>query len=112
VSKRSAWLLVLSFFVASLFFSGIAWGQKGTIKVATQSPLSGEQAAQGEHIKLGAQLAVEEAVRSFRALGFELIFVPYDDQAKPEVGVANARNIAADPDIRGREHDSRGSQYG
>jgi branched-chain amino acid transport system substrate-binding protein len=25
--------------------------------------------------------------------------VPYDDQAKPEVGVANARNIVADPDV-------------
>ncbi|MGH7829885.1 MAG: branched-chain amino acid ABC transporter substrate-binding protein, partial [Candidatus Binatia bacterium] len=53
----------------------------------------------GEHIKLGAQLAVEQAVGRFRALGFELRFVPYDDQAKPEVGVANARSIVADPDI-------------
>jgi branched-chain amino acid transport system substrate-binding protein len=28
-----------------------------------------------------------------------LILVPYDDQAKPEVGVANARNVVADPDV-------------
>jgi len=76
-----------------------AWAQKSVIKIATQSPLSGEQAAQGEYIKLGAQLAVEEAVKTFKALGFDLVSVPYDDQAKPEVGVANARNIAADPDI-------------
>ena len=76
-----------------------AWGQKAVIKIATQSPLSGEQAALGEQVKLGAQLAVEESVKNFRALGYELIFVPYDDQAKPEVGVANARNIVADPDI-------------
>lgn len=76
-----------------------AWGQKAVIKIATQTPLSGEQAAMGEHIKLGAQLAVEEAVTPLRALGFELLFVPYDDQAKPEVGVANARNIVADPDV-------------
>ncbi|MBI2988763.1 MAG: branched-chain amino acid ABC transporter substrate-binding protein [Deltaproteobacteria bacterium] len=75
------------------------WGQKGVIKIATQTPLSGEQAAVGEHIKLGAQLAAEEAAKSFRALGFGLIFVPYDDQAKPEVGVVNARNIVADPDV-------------
>jgi len=94
--KRIAFITVFS----SLFFSlSTAWGQKGTIKVATQSPLSGEQAAQGEYIKLGAQLAIEEAVKNFKALGFDLIFVPYDDQAKPEVGVANARNIAADPEI-------------
>ncbi|MBI4491080.1 MAG: branched-chain amino acid ABC transporter substrate-binding protein [Deltaproteobacteria bacterium] len=94
--KRIALIWILSFVLSPL---PTAWGQKGVIKVASQSPLSGEQAAQGEYIKLGAQLAVEEAVKTFKALGFELVFVPYDDQAKPEVGVANARNIAADPDI-------------
>lgn len=99
VFKRLAFILVLSSFFGPWSISTGAWGQKRVIKIATQSPLSGEQAALGEHVKLGAQLAVEEAVKSFRALGFELIFVPYDDQAKPEVGVANARNIVADPDI-------------
>lgn len=76
-----------------------AWAQKGTIKIAVQAPLSGEQAALGEHIKLGAQLAVEESSKAFKALGYDLILVPYDDQAKPEVGVANARNVVADPDV-------------
>ena len=97
--KRFAWLPVLGFLVAPLFISSAAWAQKRVIKIATQSPLSGEQAAQGEHIKLGAQLAVEEAVKGLKALGFDLILVPFDDQAKPEVGVVNARNIVADPDI-------------
>jgi branched-chain amino acid transport system substrate-binding protein len=76
-----------------------AWAQKGTIKIAVQAPLSGEQAALGEHLKLGAQLAVEETVKAYKALGYDLVFVPYDDQAKPEVGVANARNIVSDPDV-------------
>jgi branched-chain amino acid transport system substrate-binding protein len=80
-------------------FPDLALAQKGTIKLALQAPLSGEQAGQGEHIKLGAQLAVEEATQSFKLLGFDLRFVPYDDQAKPEVGVANARNIIADPEV-------------
>jgi branched-chain amino acid transport system substrate-binding protein len=87
------------FFLLSASLPTPVWAQKGTIKIAVQAPLSGEQAALGEHIKLGAQLAVEEATKSFKALGFDLVFVPYDDQAKPEVGVANARNIVADPDI-------------
>jgi branched-chain amino acid transport system substrate-binding protein len=78
---------------------GAASAQRATIKIAVQAPLSGEQAALGEHIKLGAQLAVEEAVNGFKKLGYELILVPYDDQAKPEVGVANARNIVADPNV-------------
>src|SRR5918996_6460180 len=77
----------------------LATAQKGTIKLAVQAPLSGEQAALGEHIKLGAQLAVEEASKSIKSMGYDLVFVPYDDQAKPEVGVANARNLVADPDV-------------
>lgn len=98
VSRRSA--LFLAIFTLLLFNAPpVVAAQKKTIKVATQTPLSGEQAALGEHIKLGAQLAVEEAAKKFRALGFDLILVPYDDQAKPEVGVANARHIVADQDI-------------
>ena len=97
--KRLALILILSFVFGLSSIATEAWGQKGVIKIATQSPLSGEQAALGEIVKLGAQLAAEEAVKTFKALGFDLVFVPYDDQAKPEVGVANARNIAADPDI-------------
>jgi branched-chain amino acid transport system substrate-binding protein len=83
----------------ALSFSAPASAQKGTVKIAVQAPLSGEQAAIGDSIKLGAQLAVEESVQAFKALGYDLVLVPYDDQAKPEVGVANARNIIADPNI-------------
>jgi branched-chain amino acid transport system substrate-binding protein len=92
-------LFVLFAFLVFTLQPGSLWAQKGTIKIAVQAPLSGEQAALGEHIKLGAQLAVEEAVKPFKALGFDLEFVPFDDQAKPEVGVANARNIVANPDF-------------
>jgi branched-chain amino acid transport system substrate-binding protein len=92
-------IVFLSFFVFLALLPAAVWAQKGTIKIAVQSPLSGEQAALGEHIKLGAQLAVEESTKPFKALGFDLVLVPYDDQAKPEVGVANARNVVADPDV-------------
>src|SRR5882672_2608453 len=92
-------ILLLSFFVFLALLPAAVWAQKGTIKIAVQAPLSGEQAALGEHIKLGAQLAVEEASKAFKALGYDLQLVPQDDQAKPEVGVANARNMVADPDV-------------
>ena len=72
---------------------------KGTIKIATQSPLSGGQVALGEGIKLGAQLAIEQKKGPIEKLGFKVELVPYDDQAKPDVGVANAANIIADKDI-------------
>jgi len=96
VTRRILSVLLFLFFVTAPL---AAWAQKGKIKIAVQAPLSGEQAALGEHIKLGAQLAVEETSKAFRALGYDLILVPYDDQAKPEVGVANARNVVADPDV-------------
>jgi branched-chain amino acid transport system substrate-binding protein len=96
VLKRWSLVLLLALVAA---VPAIAWAQKGKIKIAVQAPLSGEQAALGEHIKLGAQLAVEEASKAFKDLGYELVLVPQDDQAKPEVGVANARNMVADPEV-------------
>src|SRR5438128_9794605 len=72
---------------------------KGTIKIATQSPLSGGQAALGEGIKLGAQLAVEKFKGNLEKMGYKVDLVPFDDQAKPDVGVANAKNIIADKEI-------------
>src|SRR6266498_3230412 len=72
---------------------------KGTIKIASQSPLSGGQAALGEGIKLGAQLAVEKGKANLEKMGYKVEFVPFDDQAKPDVGVGNAKNIISDKDI-------------
>ena len=72
---------------------------KGTIKVATQSPLSGGQSKLGEGIKLGTQLALEQLKAAVEKAGYKVELVPFDDQAKPDVGVANAKNIIADKDI-------------
>ena len=97
VLKRFSLALVL---IVTFGLAGTAAAQqKGRIKIAVQAPLSGEQAAIGEHIKLGAQLAVEESSKAFKDLGYDLVLVPQDDQAKPEVGVANARNMVADPEV-------------
>jgi len=72
---------------------------KGTIKIATQSPLSGGQSALGEGIKLGAQLGMEKFKGNLEKKGYKVELVPFDDQAKPDVGVANAKNIISDKDI-------------
>jgi branched-chain amino acid transport system substrate-binding protein len=77
----------------------LAGEAKGTIKIATQSPLSGDQAAVGEGIKLGAQLAIEQLKGSIEKAGFKVELVPFDDQAKPDVGVANAKNMVTDKEI-------------
>ena len=93
-------LTMLAAVLLALPWSSPADGQqKGTIKVATQSPLSGGQAALGEGIKLGAQLAIDKLKGPLEKMGYKVELVPFDDQAKPDVGVANAKNIIADKDI-------------
>lgn len=76
--------------------AGCAPKADNVIKVATSSPLSGSQAAVGESIKLGAQIAVEEQKDEFSELGFTLVLDPQDDQADPKVGVAVAQKLIAD----------------
>src|SRR5262249_16450258 len=71
---------------------------KGTIKIASQSPLSGGQASLGEGIKLGAQLAVEKMKGNLEKMGYKVEFVPFNDQANPPVHVANPNNTTAERD--------------
>ncbi|HEY3247862.1 MAG TPA: branched-chain amino acid ABC transporter substrate-binding protein [bacterium] len=73
--------------------------QQNVIKIATQSPLSGGQSTLGTGIKDGAQLCINQQGKILTSLGFKVQLVPFDDQAKPDVGVANARNLVTDPDI-------------
>jgi len=87
--------------VAAVALTAFCAAQANTIKLASVSPLSGSQAGLGETIKLGAQLAVEEAMPWFKEKGIELAFSPQDDQASPDVGVATARRIVNDKEIVG-----------
>jgi branched-chain amino acid transport system substrate-binding protein len=98
-SGRGIVTAVLALAVVSLP-DGSSFAQgKSTIKIATQSPLSGGQSALGEGIKLGAQLAIEALKGPVEQKGFRVQLVPFDDQAKPDVGVANAKNIISDKEI-------------
>ncbi len=98
--RRFRFVPALSLLLA-LAVAPSASAQGKTIKIASQSPLSGGQAALGEGIKLGVQLAVEKFKGNLEKQGFKVELVPYDDQAKPDVGVANAKNIIADTEILG-----------
>ncbi|MBI4609295.1 MAG: branched-chain amino acid ABC transporter substrate-binding protein [Candidatus Rokubacteria bacterium] len=73
--------------------------QKRIVKIATQSPLSGGQAAVGEGLRLGAQLAIEQFKGPVEKLDFYVELVSFDDEARSDVAVANARNIIADKEI-------------
>jgi branched-chain amino acid transport system substrate-binding protein len=72
---------------------------KVVIKIASQSPLSGGQSVLGVDIKRGAELAIEQMGGPLKDMGFDVQLAPYDDQATPDVGVANAKNIVADSSI-------------
>ena len=80
---------------------------RATIKIATQSPLSsdragdraGDRAVQGEAIKLGAQLAIEQLKSPLERMGFRVELMALDDQDQPHVGVTNAKNVVVDRDV-------------
>lgn len=99
--SRIALVFLLIFSVAGC--SGAAKttsGEKGPIiRIASVTPLSGSQAAVGESIKNGAQMALEERVEEFKKLGFDLQFAPQDDQADPKVGVSVAQKLIVDNDL-------------
>lgn len=85
---------------ASSTSSGSSAGDgSNVIKIATQSPLSGPESLEGEAIKLGAQLAVQDRVEDFKKLGFEISLFPQDDQADPKIGVANAEMLISNEDV-------------
>ncbi len=69
------------------------------IKIASHSPLTGEKAPSGLGVMRGAKLACEQLSAPLTELGFKVEFVSYDDQAKPDTGVANAKAIVTDPSI-------------
>lgn len=72
-----------------------------TIKVATQSPLSGAISVIGSDIKGGAQLAVEQLNGPLTRMGYKVELASFDDQANPDTGVANAKAIVSDPAVLG-----------
>jgi len=69
------------------------------IKIASQSPLSGDQSVVGADIKNGAALALTQLAGPLKDMGFDVQMAPFDDMANPDTGVANAKNIVADPAI-------------
>jgi branched-chain amino acid transport system substrate-binding protein len=69
------------------------------IKIATQSPLSGDQSVVGVDIKNGAALGLTQLAGPLKDMGFDVQLAPFDDMANPDTGVANAKNIVADPAV-------------
>ena len=93
---------VVSLMIAAgmtLALCGSAGAAEKSIKIATQSPLSGDQSVIGVDIKRGAEMALEQLSAPLTAMGFKVDLAPFDDQANPDTGVANAKRIVSDPEI-------------
>lgn len=71
---------------------------KATIKIASHSPLSGDQALVGTDVMRGAELAVKQRADPLMDLGYKMELIPYDDQNDVGIAVAVAKEIIADPD--------------
>jgi branched-chain amino acid transport system substrate-binding protein len=90
-------ILIIASMMLTSCSAGAAGG--GTIKIATQSPLSGGMALVGGDIKNGAEMALAQLAGPLTDMGFKLELSPYDDEGKPDKGVANAKQIVSDPAI-------------
>lgn len=71
---------------------------KATLKIASHSPLTGDQAPVGTDIMRGAELAVKQLASPLMDLGYKTELVPYDDQNDVGVAVSVAKEVVADPD--------------
>lgn len=100
MKRRYVSRVFLGLLALSVAFPAIA-ADKGTIKLVTQTPLSGDQSLAGEAIKLGVQLGIEEFSGPIAEAGYKVILQAEDDQASPTTGVANANRIINDHDVLG-----------
>ncbi|MCC6802705.1 MAG: branched-chain amino acid ABC transporter substrate-binding protein [Anaerolineae bacterium] len=100
-SKRLSMIVLVLVLVMTLGASLVQAQAAKVIKIASASPLSGGQSQLGIGIRNATELAIEELGGSLRDMGFDLQFVPFDDQATPDVGVANAQQMVADAAILG-----------
>lgn len=93
--KLMVFLLVVA--VGLLMSATMVSAQDATvIRIASQTPLSGPQSILGTGIRNGVELAIAQLSGPLTDLGYTVEFVPFDDQATPDVGVANAQNIVND----------------
>lgn len=72
---------------------------KAIIKIASQSPLSGDLVVGGTDIMRGAELAARQLANPLMELGYKIELSSYDDQSNIGEAVAAAKEIVADPEI-------------
>ena len=67
------------------------------LKIASSSPLSAGAVSLGEAIKWGVQVALNERKADLNKAGYDIEFLPQDDEGKPDVGAQVAAQLVSDP---------------
>jgi len=87
--------------IGALALTGCGGGDSGsgdTYKIAFQGPLSGDNVQLGQNMENGIKLAIEQANAS-DDLGFEVEYMPVDDQGLPDKATAAAQKAIDDQDV-------------
>jgi branched-chain amino acid transport system substrate-binding protein len=87
--------------VAALVLLASTVRAEDVIKIAAGAPLTGPQARQGQEVANAVKLAAEEWNARGGVLGKKIVVMEADDQGNPQVGVAAAEKVAADPAVVG-----------
>ncbi len=72
---------------------------RAVIKIFSNVPLTGDQAAFGQDILHGTELAIQDRSGPLNAVSYRVELVSMDDQNNRETALANARQIASDPEV-------------
>jgi branched-chain amino acid transport system substrate-binding protein len=87
---------------------GVTWlasmgaaGAQEVVKIAAGAPLTGPLAKQGQEVANAVKLAVAEWNAKGGVLGKQIEVLEADDQGNPQVGVAAAEKVVADPAVMG-----------
>jgi branched-chain amino acid transport system substrate-binding protein len=81
--------------------NGSGGGDKTTVVIGVDAPLTGDLSALGLGIQNSADLAVKTANKDEFVKGVEFKLEPLDDQAQPSVGQQNAQKFISDKDVLG-----------
>jgi branched-chain amino acid transport system substrate-binding protein len=85
----------------ALLLLGLSTGAvaQSAIKIAVGAPLNGPLAKMGQEVANAVKLAAEEWNAKGGVLGRKIEVVEADDQGNPQIGVAAAEKVAADPAV-------------
>lgn len=85
----------------ALLLLGLSTGAvaQSAIKIAVGAPLTGPLAKMGQEVANAVKLAAEEWNAKGGVLGRKIQVVEADDQGNPQIGVAAAEKVAADPAV-------------